>query len=81
MSMVELLLKQKSQVLKLIEWYAKELERKLAALLKGPQMVGFCFEIMKNCSEMIVAPNIPSGRRIDSKLLLKSIAPSKCIYI
>ena len=28
-----------------------------------------------------MAPNIPSGRRIDSKLLLKSIAPSGCIYI
>ena len=28
-----------------------------------------------------MTPNIPSGRRIDSKLLLKSIAPSGCIYI
>lgn len=44
-------------------------------------MEGFCFEIMKNCSGTLVAPNIPSGRRIDSKLLLKSIAPSGCIYI
>ena len=63
------------------EWSAKELERELAALLKGTQMEGFCFEIMKNCSGTLVAPNIPSGRRIDSKLLLKSIAPSGCIYI
>ena len=63
------------------EWSAKELERELAALLKGTQMEGFCFKIMKNCSGMLVAPNIPSGRRIDSKLLLKSIAPSGCIYI
>ena len=44
-------------------------------------MEGFCFKIMKNCSGMLVAPNIPSGRRIASKLLLKSIAPSGCIYI
>ena len=63
------------------EWTAKELERELAALLKGTQMEGFCFEIMKNCSGTLVAPNIPSGRRIDSKLLLKSIAPTGCIYI
>ena len=63
------------------EWTAKELERELAALLKGTQMEGFCFEIMKNCSGTLVAPNIPSGRRIDSKLLLKSIVPTGCIYI
>ena len=50
------------------EWTTKELERELAALLKGTQMEGFCFEIMKNCSRMLVASNIPSGRRIDSKL-------------
>ena len=63
------------------EWSAKELERELAALLRGTPMQGFCFKIMKNCSGTLVAPNIPSGRRIDSKLLLKSIAPSGCIYI
>ena len=39
-------------------------------------MEEFCFE-----TGTLVAPNIPSGRRIDSKLLLKSIAPSRCIYI
>ena len=63
------------------EWTAKELERELSALLKGTQMKGFCFEIKKNCSGTLVAPNIPSGRRIDAKLLLKSIAPTGCIYI
>ena len=60
---------------------ARERERELATLLKGTQMEGFCFEIMKICSGMLVAPNIPSGRRIDSALLLKSIAPSGCICI
>ena len=44
-------------------------------------MEGFCFEITKNCSGTLVALNIPSGRRIYSKLLLKSIASSGCIYI
>ena len=44
-------------------------------------MEGFCFEIVKNCSGTLVPPNIPSGRRIDATLLLKSIAPTGCIYI
>ena len=59
------------------KWSAKELERELAALLRGTPMQGFCFEIMKNCSGTLVAPNIPSGRRIDSKLLLKSKSPKE----
>lgn len=63
------------------DWSAKQLEKELTALLKGTQMEGFCFEIVKNCSGTLVPPNIPSGRRIDSKLLLKSIAPSGCVYI
>ena len=63
------------------EWTAKQLEKELEALLKGTQMEGFCFEIMKNCSGTLVTPNVPSGRKIDSKLLLKSIAPTGCIYI
>ena len=62
------------------EWFGKEPERELAALLKGTQMEGYCFEIMKNCSGTLVAPNIPSGRRIDSKLSLKSIAPEADIF-
>lgn len=44
-------------------------------------MEGFSFEIVKNCSGTLVKPNIPVGRRIDSKLLLKSIAPAGCIYM
>ena len=63
------------------DWSAKQLEKELTALLKGTQMEGFCFEIVKNCSGTLVPPNIPSGRRIDSKLLLKSIASSGCVYI
>ena len=62
------------------EWTAKQLEKELEVLLKGTQMEGFCFEIM-NCSGTLVTPNVPSGRKIDSKLLLKSIAPTGCIYI
>ena len=63
------------------DWTAKQLERELVALLKGTGMEGFSFEIIKNCSGTLVTPNIPSGRKIDSKLLLKSIAPTGCIYI
>ena len=62
-------------------WSATQLEKELAALLKGTEMEGFSFEIVKNCSGTLVPPNIPSGPRIDSKLLVKSIAPTGCIYI
>ena len=58
-------------------WSATQLEKELAALLKGTEMEGF----VKNCSGTLVPPNIPSGCRIDSKLLVKSIAPTGCIYI
>ena len=44
-------------------------------------MEGFCFEIVKNCSGKLVSLNIPSSRRIDYKLLLKSIALTGCIHI
>ena len=63
------------------DWRAKQLKKELAALLKGTEMEGFCFEIVKNCSGTLVSPNIPRGRRIDSILLLKSIAPTGCIYV
>ncbi|XP_022778455.1 uncharacterized protein LOC111320014 [Stylophora pistillata] len=63
------------------EWTAVQLEKELSYLLKGSSMDGFSFEIMKNCSGTLVKPNIPLGKRIDSKLLLKSIAPSGGIYI
>ena len=53
----------------------------MAALLKGTEIEGFSFEVVKNCSGTLVPPNIPIGRRIDSKLLEKSIAPTVCIYI
>ena len=38
-------------------------------------------QLEKECSGTLVTPNVPSGRKIDSKLLLKSIAPTGCIYI
>lgn len=63
------------------DWSAKQLEKELAALLKGTEREGFCFEIVKNCSGTLVPPKIPSCRRIDSKLLQKSLAPTGCIYI
>ena len=44
------------------DWTAKQLERELVALLKGAEMEGFCFEIVKNCSRTLVTPNVPSGR-------------------
>ena len=39
------------------------------------------FQIMKNCHGSIIPPNIPNGRKIDSALLLRSIAPTGSIYI
>jgi hypothetical protein len=39
------------------------------------------FQIMKNCAGTLIIPNIPSGKKIDSNLLLKSISPSGCIYL
>ena len=54
----------------------------MVVLLKGTEMEGFCFEIVKNCSGALVSTNIPSGHRIDSKLLPKSIAPTGCtVYL
>ena len=39
------------------------------------------FQIMKNCHGSIIPPNIPNGRKIDAALLLRSIAPTGCIYV
>ena len=39
------------------------------------------FQIMKNVHGSIIPPNIPNGRKIDSALLLRSIAPTGSIYI
>ena len=36
---------------------------------------------MKNSASTLVRPNVPSGKKIDTKLLLKSIAPSGCVYL
>ena len=39
------------------------------------------FQIMKNCHGSIIPPNIPNGRKSDAVLLLRSIAPTGCIYV
>lgn len=61
-------------------WDARLLEKELATLLCG-SLEGVGFEIMKNSSGTLLRPNIPTGKKIDAKLLLKSIAPSGCIYL
>ena len=44
-------------------------------------MEGMYFEIVKNCGGTLLRPNLPREKEIDSKLLLKSIAPSGCSYL
>ena len=61
-------------------WDDRQLEKELATLLCG-SLEGVGFEIMKNSSGTLLRPNIPTGKKIDAKLLLKSIAPSGCIYL
>ena len=39
------------------------------------------FQIMKNCHDSIIPPNIPNGRKIDAALLLRSIAPTGFICV
>ena len=39
------------------------------------------FEIVKNYGGTLLRPNLHLGKEIDSKLLLKSIAPSGCLYL
>lgn len=58
------------------------MEKELVVLLKGIEMEGFCFEIVKNCFGILVFLNIFSGCRIDFKFLLKElIVLIGCIYI
>jgi len=40
-------------------------------------MEGLYFKIAKNSGGTLIRPNIQAGKEIDSKLLLKSIAPSR----
>ena len=49
-------------------------------LLTG-EMEGLYFRIVKNSGGTLIRPNIQAGKKIDSKLLLKSIAPSGWIYL
>ena len=62
------------------KWNSTDLQLHLASLLTG-ELIGLSFEIVKNCSGTIVRPNIPLGKEIDAKLLLKSIAPGGYVYI
>ena len=62
------------------KWDAKKLQQELAKLLTG-EMEGLYFAIVKNSDGTLLRPNIQAGKEIDSKLLLKSIAPSGWIYL
>ena len=62
------------------KWDTKKLHQELAKLLTG-EMEGLYFEIVKNSGGALLRPNIQAGKEIDSKLLLKSIAPSGWIYL
>ena len=62
------------------KWDSETLHNELSKLLIG-RMEGMHFEIVKNCSGTLLRPNLPRGKEIDSKLLLKSIAPSGCLYL
>jgi len=62
-------------------WDAEELHLQLSSLLKGTEMEGLRFEIVKNCGGTLVTPNIPSGKKIDANLLFKSISPTGHIII
>jgi len=62
------------------KWDATKLHQELAKLLTG-EMEGLYFEIVKNSGGTLIRPNIQAGKEIDSKLLLKSIAPSGWIYL
>ena len=62
------------------KWDAKKLQQELAKLLTG-EMEGLYFEIVKNSGGTLLRPKIQAGTEIDSKLLLKSIAPSGWIYV
>ena len=61
---------------------AKKLHSELSYLLTG-EMEGTYFEIVKNSGGTLLQTNLPAGKDIDSKskLLLKSIAPSGCVYL
>ena len=62
------------------KWNSTDVQLHLASLLAG-ELIGLSFEIVKNCSGTVVRPNIPLGKEIDAKLLLKSIAPGGYVYI
>ena len=44
-------------------------------------MYELTFEIVKNAKGAVVTPHFPVGKRIDAKIILKSIAPTGTIYL
>ena len=64
------------------DWDSRVLHEELSKLLTCLDNIeGMLFEIVKNSGGTLIRPKIPAGKEIDAKLLLKSIAPSGCIYI
>ncbi|KAJ7389599.1 Fibronectin type 3 and ankyrin repeat domains protein 1, partial [Desmophyllum pertusum] len=62
------------------KWDAKKATQRTIFFVTG-EMEGMYFEIVKNSGGTLLRPNLPTGKDIDSKLLLKSIAPSGCVYL
>ena len=61
-------------------WSEETLRHELELILPtGLKNLGF--QIMKNCHGSIIPPNISNGRKSDAALLLRSIAPTGCIYV
>ena len=54
-------------------WEQEGLFMELESILPD-QYNGINFQIMKNCHGNLIKPNIPKSRKIDAKLLLRSIA-------
>jgi len=61
-------------------WDAKQLNRELSTLRTG-EMEGMLFEIVKNAGGTLLSLNLPQGKEIDAKLLLKSVARSGYLYL
>ena len=61
-------------------WNEGQLRKELEGSLPD-YLYGLGFEFVKNCAGSLVKSNIPQNKKVDAKLLTKSIAPSGCIYL
>lgn len=64
------------------QWHDLKLFQELQSLVPKDHIgVAMDFEIVKNSGGAIVKPNLPPNKRVDSKLLLRSIAPTGAVYL